>query len=128
LSYTGEKLLSVGTTFLPNEEGKTYYPMSGNFFFFNWYIDNDTCDNLGYWGWIVKYSFKDKLVRHHRFPLRSEINKPLFTEVLASESSTEFHTLRIRVNGNISFPAPCVTDTADLLMILIVLLLILLNI
>jgi hypothetical protein len=23
-------LLSVGTTFLPNEEGKTYYPMSGN--------------------------------------------------------------------------------------------------
>jgi hypothetical protein len=107
--------LAVGTTFLSNSEGKTYFPMSGNNSSASTrYIDNDTCDNLGYWGVDSEgIVLKDKLVRHHRFPLRSEINKPLFTEVLSSETSTEFHTLKITVNGNISFPAPCVTDPGD---------------
>jgi hypothetical protein len=47
------------------------------------YTDNSSCDD--YWG---KDSEGDVLlnqqVRHHRFPLRSEINKPLFTEEIAT--------------------------------------------
>ena len=107
--------IGVNTTFLQSSVGKTYYPMSSNnTATTSRYIDNDSCDNLGYWGVDSEGTvLKDALVRHHRFPLRSEINKPLFTEALASESSVEFHTLRIRVNGGIVLPTPCITNTAD---------------
>jgi len=107
--------LSIGTTFLANTTIKKYLPMSSNnSSLTSRYIDNDTCDNLGYWGVDSEgVTLKNKLVRHHRFPLRSEINKPLFTEIIASETSTEFHTLRIRVNGTITLPPPCITNTAD---------------
>jgi hypothetical protein len=107
--------IGVGTTFLSSTVNKKYYPMStDNQSATSRYIDNDSCDNLGYWGVDSEgTALKNTLVRHHRFPLRSEINKPLFTEVLASETSTEFHTLRIRASGTIVLPPPCITDAAD---------------
>lgn len=54
------------------------------------YLDNNSCSNDSYWG---VDSQGDPLVaqpiRHHRFPLRSEVNEPLFTKV----GTTEFSTL-----------------------------------
>lgn len=61
------------------------------------YTDNSSCED--YWG---KDSEGDDLlnqpVRHHRFPLRSEVNKPLFTEEPASQP-IDLNQLALNITG-----------------------------
>lgn len=80
----------------------------------NRYIDNDSCGNLGYWGTDSEGNLLGNTpVRHHRFPLRSEVNKPLFTEEVVGENNTEMNSIRILVTGDLVFPEPCITDPED---------------
>ena len=45
------------------------------------YVDNDSCDSNDYWGVNSQgVSLKDSNVRHHRFPRRSVVEKPLLTK------------------------------------------------
>jgi hypothetical protein len=44
------------------------------------YNDIHNCSTNNYWGKDVEgHTLVGKKVRHHRFPFRKEVNKPLFT-------------------------------------------------
>lgn len=63
-----------------------------------YYTDNESCDD--YWGKdVVNTTLLNKQVRHHRFPLRSEINLPLYEKVEVSSSITT-STLVLNITAN----------------------------
>ena len=58
------------------------------------YLDNNSCSGESYWGTDSEgQPLAGTPIRHHRFPLRSEVNKPLYTK------SGSFKTTTISVNG-----------------------------
>lgn len=79
--------------------GEHTYPMSNdNQSQNNRYIDNSTCEDTTYWGLDSEgISLEGKAVRHHRFPLRSDIGLPL---VRQEESTGEIPSLFWRVQLN----------------------------
>lgn len=65
------------------------------------YTDANSCSNEGYWGYDSQGELlQNKKVRHHRFPLRSEVDKPLLVEELDSSSITR-NVLLISINGDV---------------------------
>lgn len=62
------------------------------------YSDNSNCED--YWGVDSEgESLKNKNVRHHRFPLRSEVNKPLVKKTTATYAF-KFNQIVLTVKGN----------------------------
>lgn len=107
--------LSGEVTFNTNKPEEVYYPMSGdNLSESNTYTDNNTCETGDFWGVDSEgAALLNAPVRHHRFPLRSAIGKPLYTTELLSSVDTELYALRIQTSGTINFPIPCITDIND---------------
>lgn len=95
------------TVFSP---GTNVYPMSNenNTCADTTYQDNSTCASEDYWGRdSVGFPLKDTNVRHHRFPLRTDINVPMITEVSASAATNYFKILKIEVTGDLLVPREC---------------------
>ena len=109
-------------TTLPNNlvfqqsgEKQQYYPMAiDNSCQDTVYTDNNTCESGSFWGLDSEgLDLVNTPVRHHRFPLRSEIGKPLISATTLSETDIELFALDIQVSGELIFPEPCITDTED---------------
>lgn len=66
------------------------------------YIANSMCSGEDYWGYDSQGEpLSGELVRHHRFPLRSEINKPLYVKD-SETTSLETNFLYIDISGTIN--------------------------
>ena len=89
-------------------EGENVYPMSvDNQSENSVYEDNSNCGDSSYWGLDSEGEpLKSKFIRHHRFPLRTDLNLPLVTDVLASENPSEqlYYSLRLTVTGSLKIP------------------------
>ena len=78
------------------------------------YDENDNCGNAKYWGLDSEGQNLDgKYVRHHRFPLRSAINKPLVTDELGESQTAHYYQLVLRVQGTLKVPVPCPEATPN---------------
>lgn len=66
-----------------------------------------------FWNSLEGLPLVNEPIRHHRFPLRSEIGKPLISGTTLSETDIELFALDIQVSGKINFPEPCITDPED---------------
>ena len=108
--------------------GTNVYPMSNvnNRSQDTQYTDNNNCDSGDYWGKDFEgNSLKSQVVRHHRFPLRTDLNIP-FVEKSVNNSNTAF-IKRIKVEitstsfnkgpnqipNQLSLPTLCETDTTS---------------
>jgi len=93
--------------------GPATYPMSqNNESQNNTYIDNDNCSSNDYWGLDSEGdSLSGRPVRHHRFPLRSEIGLSLITEEAATPQTFPYFKLQFNANG--TTPLPCTQDMID---------------
>ena len=92
--------------------GPNTYPMAFNNTSKNTiYNENDSCVGQSYWGRDSEGEPLDgKFVRHHRFPLRSEINKPLITEILGDSQEASYYQVVLKVTGRLKVPKPCPED------------------
>lgn len=80
------------------------------------YIDNETCGNSSYWGLDSEgQPLLGKHIRHHRFPLRTEINKPLVVDSNLTEQPIEqkYYCLQLNIKGNLKVPYECPDNTPD---------------
>lgn len=69
----------------------------------NFYTDNGSCED--YWGTDSEgIPLFNQPVRHHRFPLRSEVNKPLVTKEEFASSSTR-NNLTVSFSGDVNIPS-----------------------
>ena len=73
------------------------------------YIDNNTCGQDTFWG--VDYQgdpLTDTLVRHHRFPLRTDYNIPFVEKLTGQEAANSVQALSIKVTkSDANFPLEC---------------------
>lgn len=87
------------------------FPMSNNNTSANnRYIDNDSCGDIAYWGVDSNnLGLTGELVRHHRFPLRTDVNIPLLTKVDPSfNPPIVFKKLSVVIKGTIVTPRTCI--------------------
>ena len=99
--------LSKTTTFT---QGNNIYPMASNNISKNSiYTPGQSCvENEDYWGVDSEgQSLTNKFIRHHRFPLRTEINKPLVEDSLSLEQSQTLYQLQLKIVGQLKVPYPC---------------------
>lgn len=69
------------------------------------YDGNNQCEDKDYWGLDAEgSSLTGKNIRHHRFPLRSTINKPLVTETLGVNQPNTYYTLALKIAGELFIP------------------------
>lgn len=74
------------------------------------YTDNNTCDSEDYWGEdSTGTTLKNTPVRHHRLPLRTDINVPMITEVNTTGVDTYFKNIKVEITGTITVPLICET-------------------
>ena len=90
--------------------GPNVYPMAkNNTCESTKYIDNNTCGQDTFWG--VDYQGKpltDKLVRHHRFPLRTDYNIPFVEKLTAAQAASAVQNISILAEkANATFPLMC---------------------
>lgn len=90
--------------------GENVYPMNNvtNISSDSRYTENDNCNNNDYWdkdseGFILK----NTLVRHHRFPLRTDFGLPLVEKVSSTTVSNLFRSIRVFATGSIDVPVIC---------------------
>jgi hypothetical protein len=73
------------------------------------YIDNNTCGQDTFWG--VDHEgdpLTDELVRHHRFPLRTDYNIPFVEKLTGATAAANVKVLTIKVTkANANFPLEC---------------------
>ena len=95
--------VSAEFIFKPGESGQDVYPMSlDNESVSNVYNDNSTCENGNYWGVdSVGDSLRLKKVRHHRFPLRSDLNLSLVEVEKTIGGTSEYHQVKLSVTGDL---------------------------
>lgn len=75
------------------------------------YTAGQSCDSGDYWGLDCEgETLTGKNVRHHRFPLRSEINKPLIKDSLNTEQTQTLYQLKLNISGTLKVPKPCPED------------------
>lgn len=86
--------------------GENTYPMSKDNQSENTtYSDNDSCGNQKYWGLDSEGQILEgKYVRHHRFPLRTKIGKPLVTDELGENQTAHYYQLVLRLQGTLKVP------------------------
>ena len=78
------------------------------------YTGNVGCEDNNYWGLDSEgYPLEDDFVRHHRFPLRTDINKPLVTTILGDNQTIQYYQLVLRVQGTLKVPVPCTVEEPD---------------
>lgn len=86
---------------IPGKNRKTNSEMSSsNKCISNIYEDRGNCGIEDYWG--VDYqgeALKNKQIRHHRFPLRSEVSKELLINNLNEKKRNIFYTLYLDITG-----------------------------
>ena len=101
--------LSETTTFT---QGDNVYPMSYNNVSQNTiYTPGQSCDFEDYWGVDSEgETLTGKYVRHHRFPLRTDINKSLIKDSLNTEQIQDIYQLKLTVSGILKVPKPCPED------------------
>lgn len=89
--------------------GANVKPMSNNNQSLNnRYFDNDTCANSNYWSLDADgIPLEGTLVRHHRFPKRSELQIPLVEELSSDSNQTELYRLKVHLQGTIQIPKTC---------------------
>lgn len=107
--------LPANLVFQNTTEDISYYPMSiDNSCEDTVYTDNNSCESGDYWGLDSEgVPLTNQEIRHHRFPLRSQIGKPLVSASTLSETNIELFALDIQVKGDLVFPEPCITDPED---------------
>lgn len=90
------------------------YPMSvDNQSNNNVYLDTNSCDDSNYWGQDSEgVNLKGQYVRHHRFPMRSQIDTPL-VEVHENSGTVmkEYYQLEINATGVLELP--CTQEMVD---------------
>ena len=101
--------LSKTTTFT---QGNNVYPMASNNISKNSiYTPGQSCDFEDYWGVDSEGEpLTGKYVRHHRFPLRTDINKSLIKDSLNTEQVQDIYQLKLTVSGILKVPKPCPKD------------------
>lgn len=78
------------------------------------YTGNAGCEDTNFWGLDSEgFPLQDDFVRHHRFPLRTEINKPLVKTTLGDNQTVQYYQLVLRVKGILKVPIPCPPDVTD---------------
>ena len=78
----------------------------------NVYTDNNACSNEEYWGVDSQgNSLKNQKVRHHRFPLRSDLKIPLVKEESFFDTEEPLFRIDLSINGTID--TPCTQDLID---------------
>lgn len=95
--------------------GDNVYPMSvfENESTDNRYTDNNSCESGDYWGRDSEGVFlKDNKVRHHRFPLRTDVKIPFITKEDTETVTSIYKTIRVRAEGDITVPYTCTDDDA----------------
>jgi len=92
--------------------GDNVYPMSSNNASADTtYIDNDSCNGEDYWGVDSQnQSLKDEVVRHHKFPLRTDYNIPLVQKADSLTLTTLFKKINIVATGTIDTPVECIPE------------------
>jgi len=79
------------------------------------YTNNNSCDNTNIWGLDSEGSILlNTPIRHHRFPLRTEINKPLVVEESNNNIELCYHQLKINIEGTLIVPTFCPSDNLEL--------------
>lgn len=69
------------------------------------YDGNNQCEDQDYWGLDAEgVSLNGKNIRHHRFPLRSKINKPLVTETRGVNQTNSYYNLSLKIVGELFIP------------------------
>lgn len=95
------------------EPGDNTYPMStDNQASSDIYTDNNTCNNVDYWGMDSEGEYlKGKPVRHHRFPKRSDLNIPLVKKEESQTNTVTTYKVKVEIAGDI--PTPCTQEDVD---------------
>lgn len=89
--------------------GTGVYPMStNNTSADNRYIDNESCNGSNYWGTDSEgTNLNNQLVRHHRFPLRTDVNLPLIEKIDSNSTTNTFKRISANIQGTIPTPVTC---------------------
>lgn len=78
------------------------------------YTQSQTCTSEDFWGLDSEgHSLTNSPVRHHRFPLRNDIEKPLIVDGLNSSRPQELYQLKLTIKGNLKTPYPCPENDPD---------------
>lgn len=105
-----------GTTF---SDAENVYPMSlDNASTSTKYFNDSSCDGSDYWGLDSEgMSLNGRAVRHHRFPLRSEIKLDLVKEEVSDEAGGEqsfkYYFIELSGVGDVTLPVTCAEDDVD---------------
>lgn len=104
--------LSADTMFT---EGGNVLPMSIDNQIETKYTDDDgNCYGGSYWGLDSEGEpLVGKNVRHHRFPLRKEVNLPLIESTSGEVQTTEYYKVQMTVSGELITPVPCPDTNPD---------------
>ncbi len=93
------------TVYLP---GDKVHPMPINNTTDSTYVNNRSCGNESYWGRDFEgNTLSGKNVRHHRFPLRTEINEPLVSDDLGVPRDIKYYNLKLQLQGMLKTPIQC---------------------
>lgn len=89
--------------------GDNVYPMSiDNKSLNTKYIENDSCEDLDYWGKDSKGNvLNNTFVRHHRFPLRSEVGVSLVDLEDSIVTSEKYQILSLSFEGQLKVHTSC---------------------
>ena len=95
----GKNHATVGSKF-----GAVGFPMSiNNELEDTFYTDNNSCGTEDYWGLDSEgITLLNRKVRHHRFPSRSEVNKPLVVKDATGNQNVGINQLSINIQGTIN--------------------------
>lgn len=79
------------------------------------YSDDDfNCSSSSFWGLDSEGEpLIGKNVRHHRFPLRKEVNLPLVEAEDGEEQTTTYYKLKMSIVGELKTPTPCPEENPD---------------
>lgn len=89
------------------EPGLDTYPMAQNNEGSSTYVDNIGCGS-SFWGNDSEnIGLKGKYVRHHRFPLRTDIGVPLVSQTEGNTQTSDFYNLMLTVTGDLLTPVEC---------------------
>lgn len=107
----GKRDVDASVVFSP---GERTYPMSSDNKGSSTYSERSSCGTESFWG--LDYGGEPlvgKNHRHHRFPTRKELGKPLITTTIGDPQPTNFYSLKVSMSINLRLPVPCAEDDPD---------------
>lgn len=101
--------------FSPGKNGQSVYPMSiENESENSRYNDNSNCNNKDYWGVdSTGTPLKSQKVRHHRFPLRSDIGVDLVNVENTVGDTNTYYQVSLTIEGNLITSYECLQPNID---------------